>query len=110
MRPAVATVLGAVLGFAAAHALFLGSWTLGPWALGGLALGWWNGRPGAPLAGALYGFALSFVFMLANYSGTAPVLSRTPFFALLGLFGAGCGAVLTLLGARLRRPARERAP
>ncbi len=43
------------------------------------------------------------VFMLAGYQGEAPVLTRLPFFAGLGLFGVIYGALLGLGEAWLRR-------
>lgn len=108
-RIAVPIALGLALGWATAHALFLGFWTLIPWGAAGLGLGYGFGKPGAWLAGALYGFALSFVFMLAGYTGAAPLTTRIPFFALLGLFGAACGLILALIGARLKPGARDAA-
>src|SRR5206468_2514725 len=41
---------------------------------------------------------------------SAVVVSRVPFFTLLGLVGALCGLVLALLGVLLRPTRRERAP
>ncbi len=101
--------LGLFLGWAASHALFLGWWTLIPWGAAALALGYWIGKRGAMLAGAIYGFTMSFAFMLAGYTGAAPLATRIPFFALLGLFGAVCGLILAGLGARLKPVARDAA-
>ena len=81
-----------------------------PWGLAALALGYRAGRGEAAIAGALYGFVLCFTFTLAGYAGAAPVVSRVPFFTLLGLVGALCGLVLALLGVLLRPTRRERAP
>lgn len=100
----VATVLGVVLGLLGARATILGAWTLLPWALGGVVVGY-KVRRHPVVAGALYGFALSFVFMLAVYTGNASVLSRVPFFALLGLVGAACGASAAAGGRWLARRA-----
>jgi hypothetical protein len=108
-RIAVPIALGLLLGWAASHILFLGWWTLIPWGAAALALGYWIGKRGAMLAGTLFGFSLSFVFMLAGYTGAAPVAARIPFFALLGLFGAVCGLILAALGARLKPVARDAA-
>jgi hypothetical protein len=91
-------VLGAVLGILAAHALFLGWWTLVPWGIAGIALGY-KFKESFVLAGIVYGFILVFVFMIDQYSGERPLISRFPFFALFGLFGAFCGLILTILGA-----------
>ena len=57
----------------------------------------------ALFAGKAYAlFALCFGFMIAGYSGAAPLVTRLPFFALVGVFGAGCGLLLTFLGHLLR--------
>jgi len=104
-----ALVLGVLLGMAASHALFLGWWTLVPWGIGGLALGF-AFRRSATLVGAIYGFVLCFTFMLAGYNGTASLISRVPFFAIIGCVGAICGAVLAFTGARLKRLASRPTP
>ena len=100
-RLATGVGLGLILGWAAAHALFLHWWTLVPWGLAGLALGYRAKRAGAVTAGAGYGFVLCFVFTLASYGGAAPAITRVPFFTVLGLVGALCGLLLALLGATL---------
>lgn len=61
-------------------------------------------RRAAVRGAATYGFA----FMLAGYDGTATMLSRLAFFAVLGLVGAGCAAPLALVGSLLRTPRRSR--
>ena len=100
-RLATAVALGLILGWAAAHALFLHWWTLVPWGVAALALGYRANRAGAVTAGTVYGFVLCFVFTLATYGGTAPAITRVPFFTVLGLVGALCGLLLALLGAAL---------
>jgi hypothetical protein len=45
--------------------------------------------------------------MLAGYTGTASVIGRAPFFAIIGLVGAICGAGLGFAGARLKRPSSQ---
>ena len=89
--------LGVALGLLGAKAVVLGWWTLLPWAVGGAAVGY-VARRRAALAGASYGFVLSFAFMLRVYTGRAPALSRVPFFALLGVVGALCGSSLAVAG------------
>jgi len=39
--------------------------------------------------------------MIAVYTGTAPVMTKLPGFAVLGIVGAICGAVAAMVGARL---------
>ena len=102
MLPAI--VAGSLLGLAAAHALFLGWWTLVPWGAGGLVLGYYCIKiKDAFTTGVVYGFALVFVFMIGQYTGSVPVVRVLPFFALLALFGAMCGLFLTLAGFFVRR-------
>ena len=102
-RFASALALGLLLGWGASHALSLGWWTLLPWGLAAVALGYRASRARALIAGAVYGFALCFVFTLAGYGGAAPAISRIPFFTALGLVGALCGLLLALLGAVLMK-------
>src|SRR5215467_5517972 len=98
-RIAAAIVAGALLGALAAHALFLGWWTLVPWGLAGIVLGIRISHRHAIVPGIVYGFVLVFVFLAAGYTGDRSLLSRLPFFALFGLFGSLCGMVLTLAGS-----------
>ena len=97
----VAALVGIALGIIASRYLFVGSaLSLFPWAIAGLLIGLWCPTYREAIAiGALYGFLLAFSFMLAGYQGTAPVLTRLPFFALLGLVGAVCGIGLGLIGS-----------
>jgi hypothetical protein len=105
----VAIVVGSALGVIGSRVLFVGSWlSLVPWTIVGLALGaWCVGREWA-WVGALYGFFISFVFMVSGYAGTASVVSRLPFFAALGVFGAVCGLILGFLGSMARRALSRR--
>ena len=98
----VAVVVGALFGLAGPYYLFLGWFSLIPWGIAGLALGYWSERRERFWVGLLYGFALCFSFMIAGYTGNASLVSRLPFFALVGVFGALCGLGLTLVGHRLR--------
>jgi hypothetical protein len=106
-----AAVVGALLGIGGAYVQSLGSWTLLPWAIGGIVIGYMSPQRRAWLAGAAYGFALAFAFMIAAYTGAAPVRTRLPAFALLGLVGAVCGAVLSFAASAMRaRRARSANP
>jgi len=93
-----AIVLGFLLAWGAAHAMFLQWWTLVPWGLVGVALGYRATRGRAMIAGALYGFVLCFMFTLLGYGGAAPAMRQVPFFTVFGLIGALCGLLLALLG------------
>ena len=95
-RPIAAIILGIALGLGGAHATFLGAWTLIPWALVALALGWRVIWHSAALAGALYGFALAFTFMIGVYTGAVPVTSKFAGFFVLGVVGAVCGGALAV--------------
>src|SRR2546430_17222830 len=109
-RLATAVALGLILGWAAAHALFLHWWTLVPWGVAALALGYRANRAGAVTAGAVYGFVLCFVFTLATYGGKAPALPRVTVFTRPGPARALCGPLLSLPGAAPAPPARPRGP
>jgi hypothetical protein len=94
-----AIAAGAILGIIGARFLFVGSWlNLIPWSLAGIAIGYWGTRNEAMINGVVYGFILSFAFMIAGYSGKLSLISRVPFFAVLGVFGGVCGLGLGLLG------------
>jgi hypothetical protein len=102
-KAVVSVIAGSLLGILGARYLFVGSaLSLIPWAIAGLAIGAWSNKRESMINGAIYGFALSFAFMVAGYAGTASLLSRLPFFALLGLFGALCGFILGILGFLLK--------
>jgi hypothetical protein len=111
MRQAFAPVvlagllLGALLGVLGARVVFVDSGlSLLPWALGGLAVGAaaagdrWRTRA----AGAAYGFALAYLFMLASYDGPDATATRLVPFLVFGVFGAVCGMLLALLGSAAR--------
>lgn len=96
-------VVGALLGIIGARYVFVGSWlSLIPWTIAGLALGVWCRKRSALINGGAYGFALAFAFMIAGYSGNASLMSRLPFFALLGVVGGLCGLILGFLGSFIR--------
>lgn len=103
-RMFVSAVIGAILGYAASKLLFLQWLTLIPWGLAALVIGYFSAtRQESILAGLAYGFLLGFIFMLAGYSGADPVITKVPFFVLLGIISAVCGAILAFLGQVLRR-------
>ena len=93
----IAAALGILLGILASRMLFLQWATLIPWGVAAVAIGVLaRDRTMALIAGAVYGFALGFSFMVAGYGGADTALSKTPFFAVIGLVSAGFGAVLSL--------------
>jgi len=96
-----AAVVGIIFGILGSRYLFVGSFlSLIPWGIAGLLFGLWcqNYRESV-ITGVVYGFVLAFTFMASGYGGADPVLSKLPFFALLGLVGAVCGIGLALAGA-----------
>lgn len=101
----VSIIVGAILGIVGSRFLFVGSWhSLIIWGIVGLVIGYWSSnRKEALINGSVFGFVLSFVFMLAGYAGSAPILTRTPFFAILGIFGSVCGFILAFIGNVLRK-------
>jgi hypothetical protein len=101
----IASVIGVVLGYLGAKVLFVNSGkSLVIWATVGLVIGYLcTTYLQAIVTGAIYGFALSFFFMVFGYNGSESLLSRLPFFALLGLFGAVCGLVLALSSFAIKK-------
>jgi hypothetical protein len=101
MKKLIVSILaGSLLGFIGSRVLFVGSWfSLIPWGIVGLAIGYWSQKREAMVNGSCYGFALAFVFMIAGYTGSASLVSRLPFFAILGIFGGFCGLILGLAGS-----------
>lgn len=105
----VALVAGVAIGAAGPQYVFLGPYSLIPWGLVAVALGMWGSKRDALRSGAFFGFALSFAFLVAGYTGSASLVSRFPFFAILSLFGAACGLALSAAGYYLKlRFARAR--
>jgi hypothetical protein len=101
-KSTVAFIIGVVIGAAGPQYVFLGAYSLIPWGLVAVALGLWGNRREALKSGAVYGFSLSFAFLVAGYNGTPSLVSRFPFFVILSLFGAVCGLALSALGYYLK--------
>ena len=100
----VSIAAGSLLGLIGSRVLFVGSWlSLIPWAIVGLVIGYWSQKREALINGGCYGFALAFVFMIAGYTGSASMVSRLPFFAILGIFGGMCGVILGLSGSVIHK-------
>ena len=90
-------VIGTVTGYVGGPVF-----VLTPWAVMGLIIGWFSaGKKAALVNGALYGFALGFAFMVAGYTGTAPIVTKLLPFAVLGLFGALYGTLWSIVGKLL---------
>jgi hypothetical protein len=102
LRNVVAFIIGVVIGAAGPQYAFLGTYSLIPWALVAAALGSRGNRREALKSGAVYGFSLSFAFLVADYNGAPSLVSRFPFFVILSLFGAACGLALSALGYYLK--------
>ena len=78
--------------------------SLGTWGIAGLVFGAASARwKLSTAAGAVFGFTVSLFFLVAGYQGAKPIYSPLPFFVLLSVFGAACGAVLGALGWLVRK-------
>jgi hypothetical protein len=98
----VAFIVGVVIGAAGPQYMFLGAYSLIPWGLVAIAFGLWGNKREALKNGAVYGFSLSFAFLVSGYHGTPSLVSRFPFFVILSLFGAVLGLALSALGYYLK--------
>jgi hypothetical protein len=97
-----AAVVGIIIGVAGPRYVVLGPYAVIPWGLVAVALGLWCNKRESLIAGALYGFCLSFAFLVASYADTASLISRLPFIIVLAAFGAICGIALSVTGYFLR--------
>jgi len=95
-------IIAAILGILAAHALFLGWWTLVPWGIAGIVLGY-KYKEKFVIAGIVYGFVLVFVFLIGQYTGSRPLIGLLPAFVLFSILGAICGLILTIIGGFAQR-------
>lgn len=91
-------LLGGIVGYLGGPAIVLVLWGLLALAIGVLCI---SPRVAA-LDGALYGFVLAYVFMVAGYTGTA-LSSKLLIFGLFGVGGAIWGAILALAGFGARK-------
>jgi hypothetical protein len=104
LKLVVALTVGVIIGAAgsAYSPVFLGWYSLIPWGLVAVAFGTWGNKREALKSGVVYGFSLSFAFLVAGYNGIPSLVSRFPFFVILSLFGAICGLALSALGYYLK--------
>ena len=99
-RLIIVALVGVLLGSFISKYLFVGSWlNLVLWGTVGVSIGWFAQSKKESLAdGALFGFVLSFSFMMAGYGGSMSRISRVLPFSVLGVFGAICGMALGIIG------------
>ncbi len=99
----VAVITGGVLGGLASKLLFLQWFTLLPWGVAAVAMGFWSpSRRAAVSNGLAFGFALGLLFMIGGYSGSDPVMTKLPFFAVLGALSAVVAAAMAVSTQRAR--------
>lgn len=93
-------LLGSILGIVGARYLFVNSWlSLIPWGAAGFILGWTSSnKKTAVINGFIYGFFLTFIFMISGYNGAQPVITRIPPFAIIGIIGGTCGVIAAMAG------------
>lgn len=100
----LAAIVGCALGYVGGPPV-----VLVPWAIVGLLLGTGSkSKKAAAVNGAVYGFALAYVFMVAGYNGAEPLTTKLLPFILFGIVGAVCGVALSLIGLLVakRQPAK----
>jgi hypothetical protein len=78
LRNVVAIIIGVVIGAAGPQYAFLGAYSLIPWALVAVALGFRANKREAFKSGAVYGFSLSFAFLVASWSAGSRFSSSSP--------------------------------
>lgn len=92
-------ILGAILGIIGGPVQILVLW-----GVIGLAIGYLSPNfRSASLVGIVYGFTVSFTFMVHGYNGSEPIMNKLVPLAALGVFGAFCGLVLTLTSRFIKR-------
>ncbi len=90
----VSVVVGGIIGYLGGPAIVLIAW-----ALIGILLGiFCASRRSALLNGAVYGFALAYVFMVAGYNGQDPIHTKLLPFVIFGIVGALGGSTLAIIG------------
>jgi hypothetical protein len=100
---AIALIGGVVLGALGGPVWVLGIWAAVAILCGAIA----RSSRDAILAGLIFGFVVSLFFLAGGYNGAEPLVTRLPFFVVLALFGAGCGAVISGLVDLARRALRR---
>ena len=105
MRIVIVFLVGVFMGYIFPQFFFHGSvLNIIPWGLVALICGIASRtKKEGLLLGAIYGFMMSFSFMVKGYSGIAPLVTRIPFFAILGIFGALCAGLLGFFGNLIGR-------
>lgn len=95
----VAIVVGIVLGLLGGKV-----WILIPWGIAGLLLGYFSKQSkDAFLNGSIFGFLAAFLFMVQGYEGSFSLISRFPFFAVIGLVGAVGGFIASFVGHVIKK-------
>jgi hypothetical protein len=74
-------------------------WILIPWGTNSFAIAY-KVSSYKIISAAGFGFAASFAFMMAGYSGEASLVSRIPPFLVIALFGGICGSLCGLVGKK----------
>ena len=94
-----AAIVGVMLGL-----LGGGVFVLLPWTVAGLVIGYLSKtRKESIISGVVFGFLLSFLFMVHGYQGKNPITQAIPLFLGLGLFGALCGTILSFVSFTLKK-------
>ncbi len=97
----ISILLGIIFGGIISKYIFVASYlNLFLWGGIGIGIGFWSDSKKLAIRNSgVYGFVLSFVFMFVGYQGSVSIISRIPFFAILGLVGLVCGSILGFIGS-----------
>jgi hypothetical protein len=104
----IPVLVAAAMSYISSRYLFVGSGlSLIPWGLLALGFGFFTkDKQLATQRGLIYGFAQSFIFLWIDKSGITSVgqfLLLAVIISALGIFGAGCGWILSRIGWLIRR-------
>lgn len=84
-------------------------WILIPWGITAILIGYFSQKRRASLInGAVFGFLAVFFFMISGYAGAFPLITRLPYFAVIGLIGLVSGLAASFAGYIIHKGIRQK--